>query len=123
MAILDEIKSVASIIQKIDNIELYQKILNLQGNIMEVLEENTKLKSEIVSLKNTLEIKKALRFERDAYWIEKPATEKTSPRIEDGPFCPCCWDTKKQLVRMLLSGNPNYSHCPSCKITVNINRE
>lgn len=117
IGILDEVKSVAKTIQKINNIELYQKILNLQGDIMQLLEENSTLKTENSSLKHKLSIKESLKFENDVYWMEK------SKGVKEGPFCSCCWDTKQQLVRMLVCGNPDYSNCPICKVAIKLHNK
>lgn len=84
MGILDEVKSLAKTIQQIDNIELYQKILNLQADIMKVLEENNRLKEENRSLKEKFKIKKSLKFENDSYWI------KNKDGSKEGPFCSKC---------------------------------
>lgn len=112
MGILDEIKSVAKTIRQIDNIELYQKVLNLQSEIMELLEENSKLKRELGLLKDKFKIKESLKFEHDAYWIEEAGTAK------DGPFCSNCWDTHQSLVNMISSFNPEFAHCPNCKTEI-----
>jgi hypothetical protein len=40
MGIVDNIKDVAKTVRQIDNIELYKQILDLQGEGMELVEEN-----------------------------------------------------------------------------------
>jgi len=112
MGVLDEVKSIASLIQKIDNIELYRKILDLQAEIFKLVEENTGLKHKVADLERTKVIASELRFERDAYW-----------RGADGPFCSNCWDNHQGLIRMLKCGNPAFSQCPSCKTAVEVNPE
>ncbi len=116
MGILDEVKSLVKTVQQIDNIELYKKILDLQAHIMELLEENRRLKGDVDSLREKLRVKESLKFERDAYWIEPLDGQK------DGPFCCKCWDTNQLLVRMIFCGDPAYSECPSCKIAIQILR-
>ncbi len=114
MGILDEIKSVAKTIQQIDNIDLYRKILDLQAEVMNLLEENGNLKTEVASLKDKLRIKESLVFQQDAYW------QKASDGNKYGPFCTKCWDTEQILVRMLddpLSRLP-CNKCPNCKTVI-----
>jgi len=116
MGIIDEVKSIAKTVQQIDNIELYRNILNLQAQIMNLVDENSKLKAEISSLKEKLVIKENLIFHDDTYWISDPDGK------EDGPFCSNCWDTKQLIVRMLFCGNKEYSECPTCKKPIKIRR-
>ncbi|HBA38453.1 MAG: hypothetical protein A2W73_07420 [Deltaproteobacteria bacterium RIFCSPLOWO2_12_55_13] len=47
MSIIDDVKSVAQLIQQIDNVELYRKILDLQGEVMGLVQENSELRKEI----------------------------------------------------------------------------
>ena len=112
MNIIDNIKSVAKIIQKADNIELYQKILDVQAEALEVVEENNKLREENGKLKEKLEIKKKLKYKDNAYWIE--STDKKEGE-KDEPFCSRCWDVDKNLVRLHPCGNPAFYNCPNCK--------
>lgn len=116
MSILDDVKSLAKTIQQIDNIELYRKILDLQGEILDLVEENKKLKNEIGLLEEKFRIKESLEFKLDTYWIKKAVG------VEDGPFCSKCWDTQQQLVRLIFCGNPQYSECPNCKRPIKISR-
>ncbi len=114
MGILDDVRSVGRLIQKIGNMDLYKKVLDLQGNIIGLVEENNRLRNEVESLKVKLQIKESLKFERNSYWSKK------SDGTQDGPFCSKCWDTEKLLVRMLPIANPAYCDCPNCKVRVNI---
>ena len=108
MSIIDDIKSIAKTIQQADNIELYQKILNVQGEALEVVEQNNKLRDENRELKEKLKIKENLKHERNSYWLE-------SDGKNDGPFCSRCCDVDKNLVRLHPCGNPAYYDCPNCK--------
>ena len=90
-------------------IELYRKILDLQGEAMELVEENSGLKKEIESVKEKLQLKESLKFERNAYWTDGAGGK-------DGPFCSKCWDVEKLLVRMLSTSDPGYVECPKCKV-------
>lgn len=51
MGIIDNIKDIASIVQKADNIDLYSRILDLQKEAMDLVWQNNELKSEIRKLK------------------------------------------------------------------------
>jgi hypothetical protein len=118
MSIYEGLKEVVATIQKIDNIELYRQILDLQKEVLEVVSENTELKGKLAAAQEELSRKRELRFEFNAYWAGE--TLETA----EGPFCAPCWDTKKQLVRMLVVGhNPKWSKCHACDVSMKMPRK
>ncbi len=96
MGAVDTLKETIGLIQKIDNLELYRQMIDLQTQVFDLVEENR-------SLKERLSTRETLTFRANAYWAG-----------EDGPFCSSCWDSKFQLVR-LHSQKGFYPSCPVCK--------
>ncbi len=92
MGILDTAKDAVQLVQKIDNIELYKQILDLQSEAIKLVEENISLKNQNRALQEQLKVKDSLTFENNGYWIQKENTK-------EGPFCTHCWDKNKELVR------------------------
>lgn len=103
MGIIDNVKEIASIIQKADNIELYGKIIDLQGNILKIMEENSELKKEKDELLKLRDISDKMVF-TDPYWYYD--NEKI-------PSCPKCWDSDK-ILSHLVSIAGDSLHCSSC---------
>jgi hypothetical protein len=95
MGIIDDIKSVAKTIQQAGNIELYEKILNLQGQALELVEENGKLRSENRELSEKLHKKDHVISERNVYWVVEGDQRK-------GPFCPICYGKDDKLIPITL---------------------
>lgn len=95
MGILDTAKDIVEVIRKIDNIELYKKVLDLNAEILKLYEENTILKQEVRTLEDKFRTKEALIHDqaRNSYWLPLD-------NGKDGPFCVHCWDTSQQLVRL-----------------------
>lgn len=93
MGIYDAAKDALSIAQKADNIDLYQKILDIQALALDLQYDNLKLIEEIKKLKKDEEIDSKLIFKNNSYYMKD--NEK-----EDGPFCSVCWDKDRKLVRM-----------------------
>ena len=110
MGLLDNIKSIASTVQKIGNIELYRQILDLQSEAMGLLEQKAALEEENRSLREKLQVRSELKFEHNAYWRRDPESGS-----EEGPYCSNCWDTRQSLVRLHQQLDPNYVECPTCK--------
>ena len=94
MSVIETVRETVSLVKKIDNIELYRKILDLQAEIQKVVDENHEWKSRVKELERHLEIKEALIFRDNDYWVTK--ADGTS----EGPFCSVCWDVEGKLVRL-----------------------
>ena len=107
MAIFDELKSIGKVLQEAGKIELYQQILEVQEKLLEMQKKISDLENENKELKEKLEIKDLLIFEKNSYWIEKEGKK-------DGPYCSCCWDDGKKTIRMQPCGNPAFYDCPKC---------
>ena len=86
MSVIDDVKSIAKIVQQIDNVDLYQKILDLQSEVMELCDENAALKAQVKHL---------------------------SEKFGSGPFCSSCWDSQTNLIR-LVTVQGKYYGCPTC---------
>ena len=94
MSIVDNLKEVVALVQKIDNIELLRQIMSLQAEVLSLWDENNRLKAEVRAVKEQLAYAGELRFHRDGYWKPTPDGK------EEGPFCSVCWDVDRTLVRM-----------------------
>jgi hypothetical protein len=92
MGVIDTAKEAVQLVQKIDNIELYRKILDLQSDALKMVEDNGKLRDRIKELETAFAIKDTLTFEDNHYFVVKDGTK-------DGPFCTLCWDNDRKLVR------------------------
>jgi hypothetical protein len=94
VGIIDNAKDIAELIKKMGNMELYEKIVGLQGQIFSLREENLKQKEQINNLKDQICTKQKVSYEAPYYWIIGKNGQK------DGPFCQKCYDTDKVLVRL-----------------------
>jgi hypothetical protein len=108
MGIYDGLKDAAKVLQESGKIEQYRQILDAQEKMLEMQKRIGDLEVDNKDLREKLESKGKLKFEKNAYWIRE---EKGA----DGPFCSRCWDADKQLIRMQPCGNPAYFDCPNCK--------
>lgn len=72
MGVVDTLKETIGLLQKVDNIDLYRRMLDLQTQVMALVEENQTLKQRLAT-------RDELTFDANAYW-----------RGEEGPFCSAC---------------------------------
>jgi hypothetical protein len=90
--IFKTIKDAAAVAQQAKNLELYERVTAVYGDVVGLVEKNRELVDENRLLKEKLSIKGALSFDSGHYWLGKDATK-------DGPFCQICWDVDSKLVR------------------------
>ena len=112
MGIIENAKDAVKLVQQIDNIELYQKILNIQAETFE-LTEQLKQKDEAVNqLKEALELKGKFIHKDSAYYI----TDENG-KIIDGPFCTKCFDVDHIKCRIVANNKAPQVICPNCKVS------
>jgi len=102
MSIIDNIRNVADVLRKADNIELYRQILDLQADASKILDENRELKEKLKELETSLQQQEDVEFKNNAYWKKSDG---------DGPYCVPCWDGKGKLMRMI--DDDGYVSCPN----------
>ncbi len=108
MSIVDQLKDVAELIRKMDNIELFQKILDLQTSAMALQEENRELKERVRQLEEKSRVQASLVYRNNLYW-KRDETGK-----EEGPYCPRCWEADGKLVHLRVNGDEG-AFCLNCK--------
>src|SRR5882762_5454913 len=93
MGILDNAKQVAKAVEEIHNLELYQRVLSLHSDIIELVEENNRLRDENEELTKAVSLKQKMIFTEPFFYQEGDHT----------PFCPACWEAKTTSVHVLFN--------------------
>ena len=108
MGAIDNVKEVAKLVKDLGNMELYRKILDLQGEIMELTQVNRELRTKVTELQDTLSTVGKMTFQSPFYFAEG----------DDVPHCPRFWEVDKQPVHypepIQSMAGPVYK-CPQCK--------
>jgi hypothetical protein len=118
MGLIDNAKDAAKLVQQIGNIELYEKLVSLQQDMMGLIDENRDLKDKVRTLEQQLEaLKKQADVSADMEYVEDGGffirkSEKAAGR--NIPYCPLCWTASNHAVVNL---HPNAEHdCYTCDI-------
>ena len=102
----DAIKDGIAVAQQVDNIPLVEKLIEAQKQILDLVNENQKLREQIKEMQGTTDIAGKIERHEDAYITLADDPDKHI-------YCSCCWDTKKMLVQGQKTGVGTY-RCPSC---------
>lgn len=110
MGLYDGIKDVAKVMQQADNIELYQKLLDLSAQALDLQAEIAKLREENAELKKSKDIEsRIVRHKRPFLTL---AEDKLNLK-----YCATCWDNQRKLIQMKPIDSISYPElwCNVCK--------
>ena len=103
MSLYEGIKDVAKVVQKADNIELYQQLLDLSQQALDMQEEIRQLKQEIYDLKKKQDLEdRIVRHETkkvDSYYYEHPYIT-LSGDTNNIRYCAICWGRDRKLIQL-----------------------
>ena len=116
MDVIGTVKQLAELAKKVGQMELYQKLVDLQSTVVERETENLKLsranhdlETKLEAAERQLQFSKSLTFRAPLYYAEG----------DEVPYCPRCWEADHaamHLVAMSWSGRTRYD-CPKCNWT------
>jgi len=109
MGVVENIKEVADLVKKFNDIDLNRRILNLENEVLDLSRDKRRLEEKVEELERSLKFQKTLYFCEPFYRAKAEAT----------PYCPSCWESKTLAVHVLFgrdeAGGSSAWKCPSCK--------
>lgn len=109
MGVVENMKEVADLVKKFNDIELNRRILTLENEVLDLSRDKRRLEEEVEKLRATLKLQKELVFKSPFYYLEGDAT----------PHCPGCWESKRLAIHLHRARKPlpigDCMECPSCK--------
>lgn len=111
MSTLENLKEIADLAKKLGNIDLYKKIVELEGEVIELTRRTRVLEDESVTLKRRLAAKEEMKASGPHNYFYRNGNT-------DGPYCPVCWQRDEKAI--LLPASADYMtgherHCQVCK--------
>src|SRR5258708_8884635 len=100
MGAVENIKEVADIVKKFNDIELNRRILKLEDEVMDLTRDKRRADDKVEELQRALKFKGELKFKDPYYWLD------------GGPFpySPGCWDAKNVAVHIVTVQHPLTSY-------------
>lgn len=115
---LELLRSVRGTARELDNDQISQGLLDLQGLLLmlqvQVLEQQVEarnLQSEATRLRSCLTTARKLERVHDSYFVVNNEADVR------GPYCVSCWD-RRDVLQALVDANDNAGYCPNCKSKV-----
>jgi len=109
MGVVENMKDVAELVKKFNDIELNRRILALENEVLDLSRDKRRLEEEVERFRVTLKQSKEMVFKAPFYYLEGDAT----------PHCPGCWESKKLAVHLHRARKPlpigDGMECPACK--------
>jgi hypothetical protein len=79
-----------------DNMELQRAVMDVMNLALKADQELAHVRERIATLEKSLAAEKNLVLKSGVYWMP------TAQSALEGPYCPACWGTNRNLVPMLL---------------------
>lgn len=112
MSLIENTKEIAELVKKLGNIDLYRKIVELEGEIIELSRQKLQLEQRVDELEKSAKLRAEMRFDEPVYFREGDST----------PFCPTCFEKDKRAIHLIrygtIGGGKINWVCTSCKTDV-----
>lgn len=108
MGIVENIKDAADLAKKVGDIELYRKIVELEGEVIELTREKRQGEHKIEELEQKLSLRSKMTRKTPFYFQEG----------DSDPFCPRCFEKDHVAVHLFLGLNGEDAKrwdCLDCK--------
>ena len=116
MGAVENIKELAELVKKFNDIELNRRILTLESEVLDLSREKRRAEEKVEQLEQKLKFSKELTFKEPSYWLEGDST----------PYCSGCWESSKLAIHLNRVSLPwpvgNVMQCPSCRNNYRIRR-
>ncbi|MGH9684286.1 MAG: hypothetical protein ACRD4S_11845 [Candidatus Acidiferrales bacterium] len=105
MGAVENIKEVADLVKKFNDIDLNRRILKLEEEVIDLSREKRRLDDKVEELERSLRFKGEIEFKEPFYWLKN----------DQVPYCPVCWEGKNKAVHVTYSHRNNYGEYWDCK--------
>ena len=109
MGAVENIKEVADLVKKFNDIELNRRILNLENEVLDLSRERRRAEERVEELERALKLNAQLVFKAPFYYLEGDVM----------PYCPGCWESRKLAIHLHRVRLPlpmgDCLQCPACK--------
>jgi hypothetical protein len=103
MGVIENMKDIAELVKKAGDIDLYRKIVESEGQVVDLTRENRRLEEKVQQLEKTLALRGKMTF-KEPFWYQEG---------DETPLCSACHETKDKSVH-LKRVSENRWDCPSC---------
>jgi len=108
MSLIDNAKEIADLVKKMGDIELYRKIVALEGEIIDLTRKVRSLEDENAALQRNLAKQKKVVF-TPPFFLDQDAGQSC---------CPHCWQNDEKLIYVVgpnKIGSISVYTCPTCR--------
>jgi hypothetical protein len=119
MGIIDNAKEIVGLIKKIDDVELYRKIVELEGEIIELTRENRDLKKKLDDIET-------LEAQLHKYQLEETPGGAVVYGFNGSPkhyACPSCINKKELHILQDMRSSFGRFICPGCEKTFPVKKQ
>jgi len=111
VGVVENMKDVADLVKRFNDIELNRRILTLETEVLDLSRDKRRLEEKVEQMEKSLKLRNDLYFHEPFYWVKGDSI----------PYCASCWETQTAAIHVIFGhdSNEGYSawQCPGCKHT------
>jgi hypothetical protein len=111
----EKMRRVVDAIRQVDDPNIYAQMVDLERDILDLIREQTHLKTDLENVRNEMNTEKTLVRNGDLYYLPGAAQGR------QGPYCMKCWDDEKKLMTMMRCDEYAVQR-RKCQSVVDVNR-
>ena len=108
----EAIKDVVTVADRLKDAELKNRLADVQAECAKLAEENARLRTELLDLREQVQTRQEMLFQNNVYW------RQSKDKQLEGPYCPKCFDGSNKPARMTEPPNWHNWLCPVCNCAV-----
>lgn len=110
----EAVKDLLSVAERLKDADLKNRLADVQVECAKLAEENARLRTELLDLREQVKTRQEMIFQSNVYWRYGKDSN------QEGPYCPKCLDGSDKLARMVEPPDGNYWHCPVCNFNIDM---
>jgi len=107
------LKDATSVLNKTQNIELYQILLDAQQKALDLQAENSELKKQIEDIKDMKDLESKIK----RHPINTIVVLESDNNIK---YCSVCWDSDRKLIQMMYRDASKWYRCRICSNSTDV---
>ncbi len=106
MGAVENVKDIADLVKKFNDIELNRRILTLENEVLDLSRDKRRLEETVEELQKVLKFRAKLEFREPFYWLSNDKV----------PYCPTCWEDKAKAVHIVYRHTNNFGEWWDCRV-------
>ncbi len=108
----EAVKDLLTVAERLKDADLKNRLADVQVECAKLAEENARLRTELLDLREHVQTRQKMLFQKNVYWLQ------VNDGQLEGPYCPKCFGGSNKPVRMTEPPDWHTWVCPVCECSI-----